>query len=276
MTHRTAKETGQTTGQTFWEHLDELRNVLIKVAIAILLCSVVAFLFKEELFSFILAPKHSDFITYHLLGLVDNQTMASVISPDAFSVQLINTGLATQFVMHMKASIYTGVFCASPYILCQLFRFVSPALYAREKQYATRMMVGGYIMFLSGAVLCYLLIFPLTFRFLGTYQVSGEVTNMISLESYMDTLMMMTLLMGIVFEIPILCWLFAKFGFLTSTFMCRYRRHAMVLILIIAAIITPTSDVFTLLTVALPMYLLYEISILIVRRTDTGAQELSA
>lgn len=267
MTHRTAKETEQAAGQTFWEHLDELRSVLISAAIATLLCSVVAFLFKEELFGLILAPKHSDFITYRLLGLVANRGAAPLISPDAFSIQLINTGLATQFVMHMKAALYAGVFCASPYILYQLFRFVSPALYAREKRYATRTVAGGYIMFLSGAALCYLLIFPLTFRFLGTYQVSGEVTNMISLESYMDTLMMMTLLMGIVFEIPILCWLLTKSGFLTSTFMRRYRRHATVLILIIAAIITPTSDVFTLLAVALPMYLLYEISILIAGRT---------
>lgn len=263
------KEKEQTTGQTFWEHLDELRNVLIKIVVAILLCSVVAFLFKEELFCFILAPKQNDFITYRLLSLVGCLITGSTFSLDTFSVQLINTGLATQFVMHMKAALYAGILCASPYILYQLFRFVSPALYAQEKKYTTRMVTGGYLMFLSGAALCYLLIFPLTFRFLGTYQVSEEVTNLISLESYMDTLMMMTLLMGVVFEIPILCWLLAKFGFITATFMCHYRRHAIVLILVIAAIITPTSDVFTLLTVALPMYLLYEASIFIVSHTQT-------
>lgn len=258
----------ETTGQTFWEHLDELRSVLIKIVIAVLVCGVVAFLFKEELFAFILAPKHSHFITYRLLDLAGNWIPGSDSATDAFSVQLINTGLATQFVVHMKAAVYAGIFCASPYILYQLFRFVSPALYAQEKRYTTRMIAGGYIMFLLGAALCYLLIFPLTFRFLGTYQVSDEVANMITLQSYMDTMMMMILMMGIVFEIPILCWLLAKFGLITAAFMRSYRRHAVVLILAIAALITPTSDIFTLLMVGLPMWLLYEVSILIVSRTS--------
>lgn len=262
--------TEKATGQTFWDHLDELRNALIKIAIAIIVCGVAAFLFKEELFAFILAPKHSDFITYRLLDLAGSWITDSATALDAFSVQLINTGLATQFIMHMKAAMYAGILCASPYILYQLFRFVSPALYANEKRYTARLVTGGYFMFLSGAALCYLLIFPLTFRFLGTYQVSGEVENLITLQSYMDTMMMMTLMLGIVFEIPILCWLLAKFGFISDTFMRHYRRHAVVLILVIAAIITPTSDVFTLLMVALPMYLLYEASIFIVRHTKAN------
>lgn len=256
------------TGKTFWEHLDELRDSLIKIAVAIIVCGIIAFLFKEELFDFILAPKQDDFITYRLLDFAGSWITDSGAALDAFSVHLINTGLATQFVMHMKAAMYAGTFCASPYILYVLFRFVSPALYSNEKKYTTRLVIGGYIMFLLGAALCYLLIFPLTFRFLGTYQVSEEVENLISLQSYMDTFMMMSLMMGIVFEIPILCWLLAKFGFLTAEFMRRYRRHAIVLILVIAAIITPTSDVFTLLMVALPMYLLYEASIFIVKRTS--------
>lgn len=156
---------------------------------------------------------------------------------------------------------------ASPYILYQLFRYVSPALYADERQYATKVVGGGYLMFMVGVAVSYLLVFPLTFRFLGTYQVNGDVENMINLQSYISTLLTMSLAMGIVFEIPVLCWLFAKLGFLTDGFMRRYRRHAIVLILIVAAVITPTSDVFTLSVVALPMYLLYEFSILLVRRS---------
>ena len=123
-------------------------------------------------------------------------------------------------------------------------------------------------MFIVGVLLSYFLIFPLTFRFLGTYQVSGDVANMISLESYISTLMGMNLMMGLVFELPIICWLFAKLGFLSSEFMKKYRKHAVVLILVIAAIITPTSDVFTLSLVSFPMWLLYEISILIVNRCN--------
>ena len=121
-------------------------------------------------------------------------------------------------------------------------------------------------MFLMGVAVSYLLIFPLTFRFLGTYQVSGEVENMIVLQSYISTLVLMCLTMGIVFEIPILSWLFAKLGFLTADFMRRYRKHAIVIILIVAAVITPTSDVFTLSLVTLPMWVLYEASILVVNR----------
>ena len=128
------------------------------------------------------------------------------------------------------------------------------------------MVGGGYAMFSLGVLISYFLIFPLTFRFLGTYQVSGEVDNLIALDSYISTLVMMCLAMGIVFEIPILSWLFAKLGFLSADFMRRYRKHAIVIILVIAAVITPTSDVFTLSLVTLPMWILYEISILIVKQ----------
>ena len=149
----------------------------------------------------------------------------------------------------------------------QLFRFVSPALYANERKYVVRVVGYGYFMFMVGVLISYFLIFPLTFRFLGTYQVSDQVENMISLQSYISTLLMMSLAMGIVFEIPILSWLFAKLGFISADFMRRYRRHAVVIILVMAAIITPTSDVFTLLLVSLPMWLLYEVSIWIVKRS---------
>lgn len=190
--------------------------------------------------------------------------------PPDFLVKLINTGLAEQFIIHMKTALCVGVLCASPYILYQLFRFVSPALYVNERKYAVRVVGGGYVMFLSGVLLSYFLIFPLTFRFLGTYQVSGEVENMIALQSYISTLMTMSLAMGLVFEIPILSWLFAKLGFLSADFMRKYRRHAIVVILVVAAIITPTSDVFTLSLVALPMWVLYEMSIWIVGKTKGG------
>lgn len=252
---------------TFWEHLDELRSSLIKIAIATVLFGIVAFLFKEELFSVILAPKNDSFVTYDLFNAFNRLLFSSDSSKDKFFVQLINTGLAEQFIIHMKVSIYVGVLCASPYILYLLFKFVSPALYDNEKKYSVRVVGGGYIMFMMGVFLSYFLIFPLTFRFLGTYQVADEVLNMISLHSYIDTLMMLCLMMGIVFEIPILCWLFAKLGFLSSTFMRKYRKHAIIILLVVAAIITPTADIFTLLLVVMPMYTLYEISILLVHHT---------
>lgn len=252
---------------TFWDHVEELRHVLFRIAVAVVLLMLIAFLFKDELFAVILAPKDADFVVYHFFcRLADAVSMPS-LCPEAFYVKLINTQLAAQFITHMSVSFYAGFLLASPYILYQLFRFVSPALYENEKKYSTRVVGWGYILFVMGVLLNYFLIFPLTFRFLATYQVSMDVENAITLSSYMDTLVMMSLMMGIVFEIPILCWLFAKLGFLTAGFMKRYRRHALVIILVIGAVITPTSDVFTLMMVSVPMYLLYEISIWIVNRT---------
>lgn len=265
------KEGNGTTALTFWDHLDELRSCLVRIAIVTAACGLAAFFFKEGMFSIVLAPGKGDFITYKVMEMVSGWFLPQGGVPETFSVRLINTGLAEQFLIHMRTSMYAGVLCASPYILYLLFRFVSPALYDREKRYAFRMVGGGYMMFMSGVALSYLLIFPLTFRFLGTYQVSTEVENTITLQSYMDTLMMMNLMMGVVFEIPILCWLLARFGLITAGFMRRYRRHAIIIILVVAAVITPTSDIFTLSLVALPMWLLYEASILIVRRTTGKA-----
>lgn len=247
----------------FWEHLDALRAVLVKAVAVTVVCGVVAFVLKDALFAVVLAPKDASFPTYRLLGRLS--ALAGGEDTVAFAVQLINTGLAQQFVLHMQTALYAGLLCALPYILYQLFRFVSPALYVDERKYAVRVVGWGYLLFMVGVVVSYFLVFPLTFRFLGTYQVSGEVENMISLESYIGTLMTMSMAMGLVFEIPILAWMFAKLGFITDTFMKRYRRHAIVAILIVAAVITPTSDVFTLLVVALPMWTLYEASIYIVK-----------
>ena len=250
--------------QSFWDHLDVLRAAIIKIVAVTVVFGIAAFCFKAELFAVVLAPKDDGFITYRLFNRIASWVGGETGS---FAVQLINTGLAQQFIIHMKTALCAGVLCASPYILYQLFSFVSPALYANERKYVVRVVGGGYVMFVVGVLVSYFLIFPLTFRFLATYQVSGEVANLITFDSYISTLVLMCLSMGIVFEIPILSWLFAKLGFLSADFMRRYRKQAIVIILVVAAIITPTSDVFTLSLVALPMWLLYEASIWIVNKT---------
>lgn len=249
------KELEEANELTFWEHLDALRNSIIKMIVVTVVCGLVAFCFKNQLFDVILAPTSSDFIIYKLIG----------VKP--FSIHLVNVGLTEQFMIHMKAALFVGVLCASPYILYLLYKFISPALYQNEKRYATKIVLGGYVMFMIGVLINYFIIFPLTVRFLGTYSVSSDVQNMLSLQSYMDTLLMMSLVFGIVFEIPIISWLLALFGLLKAEWMRQYRRHAVVVILIIAAIITPTSDIFTLIIVSLPIWLLYEVSILIVKGT---------
>lgn len=267
-------ETGNADSMSFWDHLDVLRAALMKIAVVAVVFGVAAFFFKETLFAVILAPKEAGFITYRLLNEVSGWVTDA--GGADFYVKLINTGLAEQFIIHMKTALCTGILCTSPYILYQLFRFVSPALYTDERRYAVRVVGGSYVMFMLGVAVSYFLIFPLTFRFLGTYQVSGDVENMITLQSYISTLMVMSLAMGIVFEIPVLSWLFAKLGLLSADFMQRYRKHAIVIILIVAAVITPTSDVFTLSLVALPMWVLYEVSIWIVKRSRTEKMQEDA
>ena len=250
---------------TFWDHLDELRGALLKIIGVAVLFGIVAFVFKDLLFDIVLAPSKSDFVTYRLLNRLAEFTGSAVAD---FKIDLVNISLAQQFIIHMRTALYAGLLCASPYIIYAILSFISPAFYAHERRYVYTLVASGYLMFVAGVLLCYFVIFPLTFRFLGTYQVSAEVVNMISLDSYMSTFTGMSLMLGIVFEMPILCWLFAKLGMLKAEFMRNYRKHAIVAVLVVAAIITPTSDIFTLALVSVPMWLLYEVSIKVVSLTQ--------
>lgn len=238
---------------TFWDHLDELRGVIIKSLVVTAAAAMVAFCMKEELFAVVLAPRTSDFISYRLMGI------------EPFSISLMNTGLTEQFLIHMKTACYAGLLVASPYIIYALFGFVSPALYDNERKYALLLCGSGYLMFMLGTAVNYLIIFPLTVRFLGTYQVSPDVANMLTLQSYMDTLIMMSLVMGVMFELPVVSWILGKMGLVNAGMMRKWRRHAIVAILTVSAIITPTTDAFTLFVVALPIWLLYEVSIVILK-----------
>ena len=252
--------TADSGNQSFWEHLDVLRGTLFRIAAVTVVFAAAAFLFKNLLFEILLAPNNPDFVTYRIISRFDTGTTP-------FSVQLINTGLADQFMIHMRTAFSVGFLCALPYVLYQLFRFVSPALYDAERKYVIRVVSASYVLFMTGVAVSYFLIFPLTFRFLASYQVSPQIPNTITLQSYISSLSMMSVAMGVVCEIPIMAWLLAKLGLISPEFMCRYRRHAVVVILVLAAIITPTADVFTLMMVSLPMWLLYEAGIHIVRRT---------
>ena len=252
----TAKPEQTGEGLTSCDHLDELRSVIIRILVISVLAGIVAFCLKDELFAIVLAPRSSDFVTYRLMGV------------EPFSIHLMNTGLTEQFMIHMKTAFFAGFLVASPYVIYLLFRFVSPALYDNERKYATALVSSGYLMFVLGTLLNYFLIFPLTVKFLGTYQVSEDVANMLTLQSYMDTLLMMSLVMGIVFELPVVSWLLGRMGLVNAQMMSQWRKHAIVAILVVAAIITPTTDAFTLFIVALPIWLLYELSILIVKTTN--------
>lgn len=245
----------------FWDHLDELRSCLLKALAAVVLCAVAAFCFKELLFAIVMAPSRSDFVTYRLF------TRLTGVSSE-FHIDLFNPELAQQFLVHMRVALWMGLLVVSPYVLYLLFHFVAPGLYAHERRYAVSAVGSGYLMFLMGVALNYFIIFPLTFRFLGTYQVSPDVPNRIALTSYVGMLLMLCLVMGVMFELPVLSWLLAKVGVLKADFMTRYRKHAIVVIVILAAVITPTGDAITMSVVALPIYLLYEVSVLVVKRVS--------
>ena len=239
----------------------------MKALVAVVLCAIAAFCCKDWLFAVVMAPSKSEFVTYALFARLTG------VNTD-FRIQLFNPELAQQFLVHMRVALWMGLLIVSPYLLYLLFHFVAPGLYEHERRYAVRAVGGGYVMFVLGVALNYFVIFPLTFRFLGTYQVSSEVPNQIALTSYISMLLMLCFLMGVVFELPVLCWLLAKIGVLKADFMTKYRKHAVVVILIIAAVITPTGDALTLSIVALPIYLLYEVSVMIVKRIGNHAKDI--
>ena len=202
----------KTDSLTFWDHLDVLRSSLIRMGVVVVVFAVVAFCLKESLFSIVLAPRSSDFVTYRLLGV------------EPFSIHLMNTGLTEQFMIHMRTAIYAGLLVASPYVLYELFRFVSPGLYQNERRYALWIVGAAYLMFIVGTLTNYFVVFPLTVRFLGTYQVSPDVANMLTLQSYIDTLLGMSLVMGVVFELPVVCGLLGRMGRLSSRLQRMFSR----------------------------------------------------
>ena len=228
---------------TFWDHLDELRSVLLKSLIAWIVASIAAFCFKEPLFDIIFRP----------LG----------------EQKLINIDVTAQFFTHVQVSLCVGFVIALPLIVAWLYGFVAPALYQHEKRYTVIFILSALLLFVAGVALNYFVIFPLSFQLLSTYQVSDVVINRISLGSYISLLLVLSILLGLLFEVPVVTWLLSQLGILRKEHLKKYRRHVFVAILIIAAVITPTGDPFTLLLVTLPVYALYELSIAIIREPQT-------
>lgn len=257
----------QEQGMTFWDHLEELRKVLFRIAAVTGVFALLAFVNKTFLFDIIFAPQRPDFITYRALCRLGHSLNLPSICPGDFHVDLINTQLSSQLIVHMSVAFYAGIVIASPYIIYALFGFIKPALYENERKYSTRTLLAAFLLFFGGILLNYYLIFPLSFRFLGTYQVSEAVVNMITLSSYISTFTLLSIAMGAVFEIPVLAFFLAKTGLIRPHHLKKYRRHAFIIILIISAIITP-ADLFSLFLLALPMYMLYELSILVVKKAS--------
>lgn len=261
---------------TFWDHLEELRWTILRTIIAMFVFTLVSFFFMPYLFDkIILAPCRSDFYLYTWLCEFSQFTsLLPDFCNDNFHVEVININLASQFFTHISTACWLAFMLTCPYLIFEIWRFVSPALYDNEKGNMRWAFLFGTLMFFCGCLLGYFIVFPITFRFLADYQLSNLIANQISLDSYMDNFLMMILVMGIVFELPLLSWILSKFGILKKSFFKKYRRHAIVILLIAAAIITPSGDPFTLMVVFLPLYMLYELSCFFVKKGDTPALEL--
>lgn len=233
---------------SFWEHLDVLRGALIRVLAVVLVLSCLGLAFKEPLFKVILAPARPDFFIYRLLGM-------------DFGMTLINVDISAQFVTHLRASVVAGFILSFPYLVWEIWRFVLPALYAAEKKAVRRTFLLSSVLFYVGAAVGYFIVLPLCLQFFMGYSISPDITNTATLRSYMSMFSSLVLLMGIAFEFPSAILLLSMLGIVDRPLLRRGRKYAFVALLIVAAFITPTGDPLSMLLLAAPLYLLYELSI---------------
>ncbi|MBR3698553.1 MAG: twin-arginine translocase subunit TatC [Bacteroidales bacterium] len=258
---------------SFGEHLEELRKMLFRILAVVMVFAIAVFCFKDKTFELLMAPSQWDFITYRYIEKILHW-LGSSFTFNEYHINLIATELSSQFMTHVTTALYLGLLVASPYVLVELFRFITPALYENEKKYSVRIAIAMYLLFVVGVLMSYFILFPISFRFLGTYSVSDIVESNITLRSYISTFTTLTLVMGLVFQLPVIAFFLGKIGAVKSEFLKRYRKHALVAIMVTAAVITP-PDLMTLVLVTIPLYLLYEVSILILKRMEKTTESSS-
>ena len=251
---------------TFGGHLEVLRRMLFRIIAVVMVLAIAVFCFKDKTFELLLAPSQWDFVTYRYIEVLLHK-LGSNFTFNQFHINLIATELSSQFMTHISTALYLGLLGASPYILVELFRFITPALYENEKKYSVQVAATMYLLFIVGVLMSYFILFPISFRFLGTYSVSGMVESNITLKSYISTFTTLTLVMGLVFQLPVIAFFLGKLEVITSEMLANYRKYAFLVIMLVAAIITP-PDLMTLVLVTIPLYLLYEVSILVLKRME--------
>lgn len=257
---------------SFLDHLEALRWHLVRSVIAILSVALVAFMNKRIIFDVILfGPKKSDFITFRFFCRLSeklNSLFPALVDKGVICIgqdmpKLQNITMAGQFTTHITSAIIAGLVIAFPYVIWEVWRFIKPALKDAEKRYASGVVFFASGLFFSGILFGYFLVVPLAVNFLLNYQVSEEVLNLPTLGNYISLVTMVSLACGIVFELPLMVYFLSKIGLIGPAFLRKFRKHSVVVILIIAAIITPSPDIFSQLLVAFPLYILYEVSIFI-------------
>ncbi len=252
---------------SFWDHLEDLRRMFFRIAVVLVMLMVVVFLNRSLVFdTLIFGPRDSGFILYRWMCELGAYLHLPDFCPEQFSISIININMAAQFFTHVSTSFWLGLVIGFPYLIWELWRFVAPALYPNERRAVRAAFAFSSLLFFTGVVVGYLFIFPLTIRFLGTYQVSEIVSNQISLDSYIGMFITLILTMGLVFEMPVLAHVLSRIGIINRSFLRKYRRHAIVASAVLAAVITPSADAFTMLMVAVPLYCLYEFSIVVCKR----------
>lgn len=263
---------------TFWDHLDELRIMLFRILGVWFVLAIGFFIAMPFLFdTVIMAPCRNDFVFYSFLKTIGEAfSLNDEFFTSEFNIKLTNINLAAPFFIHISTAFWMSVMVAVPYLIYEIWRFITPALYNNEREGIRKALGLGTIMFFLGVCVGYFMVFPLTLRFLSTYQLSPDISNDLTLNSYIDNFMMLILCLGLAFELPLVTWLLSLLGIIDRSFLRKYRRHALVVIVIVAAIITPTGDPFTLAAVTLPLYMLYEMSILIIKDKKKEGQEVVA
>jgi sec-independent protein translocase protein TatC len=261
-----AKETPKKNANemSFFEHIEELRWHLLRAALSVLVVTVVVFIMKNFVFQHvILGPTSPDFITYRLFCEYAPQFC---FYPE--HLQIITRDIQEQFLSHIKVSLWLGFIVAFPYILYEVWRFIRPGLYKKEIIAARGMVFVCSFLFLTGVSFGYFIITPIAVTFLSSYSVSPDIANTTTLAALVNSITMFTLPVGLIFETPVILYFLAKIGLVSSAFLIQYRKHSFVFIIILAAVITPSPDVFSQMLVAIPLYLLYEVSIIVVKRID--------
>ena len=244
---------------SFWDHLEELRWTLLRSAIAVCVFCAAGLAFKGPLFDLVLWPSKPDFIVYKWLGWNLNMS-------------LINVEISAQFFTHLKAALAAGVVLAFPYIIYEIWKFVAPALYEREKKAVGSAFAMSSIFFYLGVAVGYFFVLPVCLQFFMNYTVSPDIANTITLSSYMSMFTSMSLLIGIVFEFPIVISVLSRLGVVYRGTLRKGRKYAVIAVLVLAALITP-SDPFSMMVLALPLYLLYELSILMCRKEPVEEED---
>ena len=258
---------------TFLQHLEELRWHLVRSVLAILVGMVAAFLNKSFIFdTLIFGPKRTDFLTYRAFCKLGTYIHAEdSLCLTSIPFQVVNLDMAGQFMNHLKVSAILGFVAAFPYIFWEAWRFIKPALHAKERKYTRGVVFFTSILFGIGCLFGYYIMVPFSINFLGSYQVAEEVVNTINLESYVGMISMLVLSSGIIFELPMVVYFLSKIGLLTPEFMRNYRRHAVIIILVVAAVITP-PDVTSQILISIPLWLLYEASIFVSARVQRSRE----